>query len=630
MESEDRLAETAWVNKLGPEAETLFTRGSEPEPYVRSDVVDPLVSLLRGGQNIALIGPVGVGKRSLALSLRRSQAWSADDRPTLPFDAPAAHPESWPVYCTTVRNWIAGSFYVGNLENRIDMMLRRVRKPAVILFESVHTAIGAWQGARDAQDLVDLLVSVCTHPRLRMVVTATPEGWAQLRERKGDFAAQFTVVEPAPPTDMESRVITALELTRRRVDVATADRAVAEVFALAARHFPLEHPLGPALRLLRGALARPGGDAGLPALRAACAAQLGLRRCWVGRDFVPEAATVLAELERTVLGQHDACAAVVDDVIAASYGLGSPGRPRSYVFAGPPGIGKTSLACALQEQLGRPGTLPLRFDCSELVSPGDALRLLSTDEPGSLVVGLAERPGAVVLFDEVDRAHPFVRGLLYQLLEGRVTTLQGTTVSTANATVVMTTNAGAEAWTAPKGAPGVRGPGRRTRRPGPGAPGEAGGGDAAADGGGAAADGGGAGAAWADQARAATLRACAEVLGDAIASRVTRMLVFPPLAADDGRAIVELELERFGARPDLRERGVSVSATPRLVRELTRTCVSSRSGARGVQKAVYVAVAVPVARLINEQDVRRSTLVVDALSDAPELEGVRIAIERWN
>jgi ATP-dependent Clp protease ATP-binding subunit ClpA len=113
-------------------------------------------------------------------------------------------------------------------------------------------------------------------------------------------------------------------------------------------------------------------------------------------------------------------------------------------------------------------------------------------------------------------------------------------------------------------------------------------------------------------------------------SRVTRLLAFPPLAADAGRSIVELELERSFGRPDLRERGISVSATPRLVEALARTGLSRRSGARGVQKAVYVAVAIPVAQLINEEDVRRSRLVVDALGDDEELEGVRIEIERWN
>jgi len=587
MDSPERLAEAAWIHKLGPEAETLFTKGSAP--FVRSAVVDPIVSLLRAGQSVALVGPVGVGKRSLALSLRRSDAWSDEIQPTLSFDVPMVHPQSWPVYCTTTRHWIAGSFYVGNLENRVDMMLRRVKKPAIVLFESVHTAMGAWQGRGDNLDLVDLLVSVVTHPRLRMVVTATPDGWAQLRERKPDFAAQFVVVDTPAPSDSESRVIAALELARRGVDVPTADKAIAEAFALAGRHFGVEPSLGPALRLLHGALSRPGEGAGLSGIRTACAAQLGLERCWVGRDLVPAAPSILTRLEETVLGQRDACAAVVDDLVAAVYGLGSPGRPRSYVFAGPPGIGKTSLACAFQHVLGGPGSEPLRFDCTELVSPSDALRLLSTDEPDSLVVGLLERPGAVILFDEVDRAHPFVRGLLYQLLEGRITTREGRLVSSANATVIMTTNAGDGAW-------------MRI----------------------------GMNDAQKEEARAATLRACAEVLGDAITSRVTRLLVFPPLAASAGRSIVELELERFVERPDLMERGIMVNATPRLVEALAHSGLSSRSGARGVQKAVYIAVAIPVARLINEQDVRRSRLVVDAMTSNEGLEGVRIEIERWN
>jgi ABC-type glutathione transport system ATPase component len=86
MDSQERLAEAAWIHKLGPEAETLFTKGSEP--FVRSAVVDPIVSLLRAGQSVALVGPAGVGKRSLALSLRRSEAWSDEAQATLSFDVP--------------------------------------------------------------------------------------------------------------------------------------------------------------------------------------------------------------------------------------------------------------------------------------------------------------------------------------------------------------------------------------------------------------------------------------------------------------------------------------------------------------------------------------------------------------
>jgi len=73
-----------------------------------------------------------------------------------------------------------------------------------------------------------------------------------------------------------------------------------------------------------------------------------------------------------------------------------------------------------------------------------------------------------------------------------------------------------------------------------------------------------------------------------------------------------------------------VQATPRLIDALARTGLSDRTGARGVQKAVHLALAVPLARMINEQDVARSHLVVDAVSDGEYLDGVRIEVARWN
>jgi ATP-dependent Clp protease ATP-binding subunit ClpC len=447
MESPDRVAELAKVHRLGPEVETLFASGKEPLPYLRSEIVDPVVSLLRSGQNVALIGPEGVGKRSLALTLRRSAAWNdGDAQPTLAFDTPAAHPASWPMRCTTPRDWLAGCYYVGNLENRIGLLLQHVLKDFIVFIESVHGAMGAWQGQREMTDLVDLLVDVAAHPKLHLVVTATPRGWARLRDSKQQFTDRFTTVTVEPPSLAESRIIVGHEADHLRVSLAFGTPAIEEAFRLAARHFPAEPPLGPAQRLLRAAFKAPAGRGPAATVREACAEQLGLSRCWVGRDLVPPAGSVIERLEQTVLGQHEACASVVDDLIAWEYGLATEGRPRSYVFAGPPGIGKTSLACELQTVLGGPDSLPLRFDCSELTSPVDADRLLSSRESASLAVGLLRRPGAVVLLDEIDRAHPFVRGLLYQLLEGRITTLEGTTVSSVNATVIMTTNAGGGAW----------------------------------------------------------------------------------------------------------------------------------------------------------------------------------------
>ena len=591
MESPDRVAESAKVDRLGPEVETMFSSGAELVPFVRTELVDSVVSLLRSGQNVALVGPEGVGKRSLALTLRRSSSWEdGDAQPTLAFDVPPPHPRSWSTHYTTPRDWIAGCYYVGNLENRISLLLKGVGRDYVVLIDSVHEAMGAWQGTHERADLVDLLVDVAAHPRLHLVVTATPQGWAQLRDQKQSFTDRFTTVTVPAPSRQEARVIVGREADHLRVPLSFGASAIEEAFRLAARHFPQEPPLGPVQRLLRASFHLPAGRGATAAVREACAQQLGLARCWVGRDLVPAAAAVVDRLETVVLGQHEACEAVVDDLLAWVYGLASEGRPRSYVFAGPPGIGKTSLACELQSVLGGPDSAPLRFDCSELTAPVDADRLLSTRQTGSLAEGLLRRPGAVVLLDEVDRAHPFVRGLLYQLLEGRITTVEGTFVSSVNATLIMTTNAGAGAWI---------GRSRDDEE-------------------------------QAAVARGETLKACAAVLGDAVFSRVSRVLVFPPLAVAAGRSIVELEVERFADRPDLTDRGIGVQATPRLVDALARTGLSDRTGARGVQKAVHLALAVPVARMINEQDVTRSHLVVDAVSDGDRLDGVRIEVARWN
>jgi len=590
-DSPDRILELAKVQRLGPEVETLFSSGRESLPYIRSALVDPAVELLRAGQNVALVGHEGVGRRSVALTLRRSAAWETGDaQPTLDFCTPGPHRFSWPMYCTTPRDWLAGCFYVGNLENRVGLMLKQAADDCLVLVESVHEALGAWQGRHEASDLVDLLVDVARHPRVHLVVTATPAGWARLRDSKRHFTDCFTVVDVPAPTPAEARLIVGLEADHLRVPTGFGNAAIEEAFRMAARHFPDQPSLGPVQRMLRAAFNAPRGRGPVAAVREAAADLLGLARCWVGRDLVPAGDAVTGRLEQVVLGQHEACEAVVDDLLAWVYGLGTPGRPRSYLFAGAPGIGKTSLACELQTVLGGPGSSPLRFDCSELTSPVDADRLLSSEQAGSLVAGLLQRPAAVVLLDEIDRAHPFVRGLLYELLEGRITTLEGTTVSSLNATVIMTTNAGASAWIGRS-----RDDDERVA-----------------------------------EARAATLHACVDALGDAVLSRVSRVLVFPPLGAAAGRSIVELEVGRLAARPDLQERGIGVQATPRLIDALARTGLSDRTGARGVQKAVHLALAVPLARMINEQDVVRSHLVVDAVSDGEDLDGVRVEVARWN
>ena len=156
-------------------------------------------------------------------------------------------------------------------------------------------------------------------------------------------------------------------------------------------------------------------------------------------------------LARRVVGQDAAVEAVADAVRSGRAGLAAPGRPTgSLLFVGPPGVGKTELARALSDALH--GSEPVRFDMGEFADASSLTRLLGAppghvghDEPGQLTEALRRDPYAVLLFDEVEKAHREVTGALLSLLdEGRLTDAHGRSVDATHTVVVLTSNLGAE------------------------------------------------------------------------------------------------------------------------------------------------------------------------------------------
>jgi ATP-dependent Clp protease ATP-binding subunit ClpC len=159
------------------------------------------------------------------------------------------------------------------------------------------------------------------------------------------------------------------------------------------------------------------------------------------------------ELHGRIVGQEEAVAAVAEAVRRSRAGLGDPNRPDgSFLFLGPTGVGKTELARALAEALFSDENLMVRFDMSEFQERHTVSRLVGAppgyvgyEEAGQLSEAVRRRPYAVLLFDEIEKAHPDVFNILLQILDdGRLTDAQGRTVDFKNTIVIMTSNLGAD------------------------------------------------------------------------------------------------------------------------------------------------------------------------------------------
>jgi ATP-dependent Clp protease ATP-binding subunit ClpB len=159
------------------------------------------------------------------------------------------------------------------------------------------------------------------------------------------------------------------------------------------------------------------------------------------------------ELHQRVIGQDEAVTAVADAIQRSRAGLSDPNRPiASFIFLGPTGVGKTELGKALAAYLFDTEEAMVRIDMSEYMEKHTVARMIGAppgyvgyDEGGQLTEAVRRRPYAVILFDEIEKAHPDVFNIMLQILDdGRVTDSQGRTVDFKNAVIIMTSNIGSQ------------------------------------------------------------------------------------------------------------------------------------------------------------------------------------------
>ncbi len=276
------------------------------------------------------------------------------------------------------------------------------------------------------------------------------------------------------------------------------------------------------------------------------------------------ASRIAAELGRKIVGQASALARIAAVVVRSAAGLKPEHQPRSaLVLVGPTGVGKTELAYALATQLYGTRDAVIRLDMSEFREPHTVARLVGAppgyighEEAGRLTEAVRRRPAAVVLFDEIEKAHPDVLNLLLQVLDyGRLTDAKGRAISFRSTHVILTTNVGADHWTKP-----------------------------------------GLGFHSSDTRATAVRDAATALFRPELVNRLDDIVVFEPLSA---AAIVELLTRHLTQLNERLERyGVTVHVARPAARELARRTLADPFGARGLQRLLATELEAPlIARL---------------------------------
>ncbi|PNY80187.1 AAA family ATPase [Deinococcus koreensis] len=428
---------------------TAQARAGAFDPVIgRETELERTVHILarRGKNNPVLVGEPGVGKTALAEGLAQRVA---DGR------APGFL-KGASVYALDLGALLAGTRFRGDFEQRLRGVLAELDgQNAVLFIDELHTLVGAGATEGGSVDAANLLKPALARGKLRVLGATTP---AELRHLEKDRALwrRFQTVEVPEPSEED-----ALAILRGLAGhyashhgVTYTDAALEAAVSLSARYLRDRFLPDKAIDVLdeAGAARSSAGKKGeiaVPDIEATVARMARVPVGAVKAEEVTSLATLEADLRARVFGQDVAVDAVASAVKLARAGLRDPQKPQGmFLFAGPTGVGKTELARALADRLGIALT---RFDMSEYQEPHTVARLIGAppgyvgfDQGGLLTDAVAKSPHAVLLLDEIEKAHPDVYNIFLQLMDhGTLTDHAGKKVDGRGLILVFTTNAGA-------------------------------------------------------------------------------------------------------------------------------------------------------------------------------------------
>ena len=429
----------------------------------RADLIDPLIGrereiertvqvLCRRRKNNPLfVGEAGVGKTAMAegLALRIVEG-----------QVPEILSDST-IYALDLGALLAGTKYRGDFEKRLKAVVKELQdiSGAILFIDEIHTIIGAGAASGGVMDASNLIKPVLASGEMRCIGSTTFQEFRGVFEKDRALARRFQKIDIVEPS-IEETVEILRGLKTRFEDhhhVKYTDQALRAAAELSARHINDRHlpdkaidvidEAGARQRLMRDGERRELLDEHDIEQIVAHMARIPAKQVSVSdRDALRN---LERDLKLVVFGQDEAIGALSAAIKMTRAGLGDAERPiGSFLFAGPTGVGKTEVTRQLALTMG---IELIRFDMSEYMEAHSVSRLVGAppgyvgfDQGGLLTEAVTRNPHAVLLLDEIEKAHPDIFNVLLQVMDhGKLTDANGREADFRNVILVMTTNAGA-------------------------------------------------------------------------------------------------------------------------------------------------------------------------------------------
>ena len=434
---------------------TQLAREDKLEPLIgRHKEIDDIINVLakRFKSNVLLVGDPGVGKTAIVEGIAR--AIVQEEVPNFL--------QGYDLYSLEIGSLLAGSRYRGDFEEKVKNVLEALstKKKAVLFIDEAHMMQSAGSSSNGSVDFANMIKPAITKGNLKVIASTTWEDFYESFEKDRALMRRFfKVTVDEPTTDTTIRILRGLsERLNDFHNVKITDDAITAAVENASRYI---HD-------------RKNPDKSIDLLDAACAKQrvlenkdaeitkqlifeqvekyTGVPADKLSGDNFDRINNLESNVKDKLYGQDEAVSSVLDRIYVSFAGINSETKPlASFLFLGPTGTGKTELAKLLSKNLDMP---LLKYDMSEYSEKHTVSALIgpppgyvgfsdSQVQGGRLISDLSKNPHAIMLFDEVEKAHPDIFNIFLQILdEGRITGSNGKEVSCKNCIIILTSNLG--------------------------------------------------------------------------------------------------------------------------------------------------------------------------------------------